>query len=486
MFTDFYKLKALPFQLTPDHRFFFSSSVHSSAMAHLTYGLSQGEGFIIITGDIGAGKTTLVGHLLSTLDKEQFVAAKVVTTQLDADNMLRMVSSAFGLPIENIDKASLLRRVEAFLRDTVAVGKRCLLVIDEVQNVPVPALEELRMLSNFQIDGRTPMQCFLLGQPQFRRTLASPDLEQLRQRVTATYHLASLGQEETRSYIEHRLKLAGWDGDPKFSNEAFREIFAYTRGTPRLINMLCSRLMLFGYLEELHEIDGEVVLKVAEEHANETRQIAGLEPKAAPGWDGESETAAEPAKTEIPIAEPEPEPEPEPRPVAPRAEPRLEPALGGFGRQRPNVVPLKEVAANRPAEEPDAAPPLIQAEVLSEVREVREDTAEILRRLDGLEQHARSQEKLINKVLHFVVEQIGEILRRLVDLEEQGQREPPAVPAPTVGDATERIESRRDDGRLPPELRAEPRLADEPVLRRRFRRLKSGQPVGAARQRDDD
>ncbi len=280
MYTDFYNLKALPFQLTPDHRFFFDSSVHSRAMAHLTYGLSQGEGFIIITGDVGAGKTTLVGHLFATLDKERYTAAKIVNTQLGADDMLRMVASAFGIDQEGLDKATLLNRLEAFLTEHHRQGKRCLLIVDEAQNLSVQALEELRMLSNFQIDGSTPLQSFLLGQPQFRTTLASPELDQLRQRVIASYHLKPLEQGEVRAYIEHRLSTVGWQNDPEFTADAYRAIYKHTGGVPRRINTLVSRLLLYGCLEELHRLDADEVEQVAEDLRAETEQV--LDNSAAP------------------------------------------------------------------------------------------------------------------------------------------------------------------------------------------------------------
>ncbi|SLN69095.1 XrtA/PEP-CTERM system-associated ATPase [Oceanibacterium hippocampi] len=278
MYQEFYKLEALPFQLTPDHRFFFGSAAHNRAMAHLTYGLAQGEGFIIITGDVGAGKTTLVGYLLSTLDPDRFVAAKIVTTQLEADDMLRMVSSTFGLPTEGLDKASLLNRLEAFLEDVHESGRRALLVVDEAQNLSVRALEELRMLSNFQIGEVTPLQCFLLGQPQFRQILANPALEQLRQRVIASYHLGPLASAETRAYVEHRMKLAGWDGDPEITGSAYEQVHKITAGVPRKVNTLFSRILLYGYLEELHRIDGPDVIQVAEEQEQEIGQIIDSTP----------------------------------------------------------------------------------------------------------------------------------------------------------------------------------------------------------------
>jgi general secretion pathway protein A len=269
MFADFYKLSG---PLSPDHRFFFGSQTHQKALAYLNFGLLQGEGFIVVTGDVGAGKTTLVGHLLSQLDSSKYVAAKVVTTQLDADDTLRMVASAFGLQQEGLDKATLLRRFESFLRDNQRSGRRVLLLIDEAQNLPARSLEELRMLSNFQINEKAALQFYLLGQPQFRQTLAHENLEQLRQRVIASHHLAPMEAHETRAYIEHRLALVNWTGDPKFTDDAFAKIYQHTGGVPRRINTLCTRLLLFGALEERHEIGAEVVEEVVRDLMQEGTQ----------------------------------------------------------------------------------------------------------------------------------------------------------------------------------------------------------------------
>lgn len=273
MYTEFYNLSGLPFQLTPDPRFYFDSSVHKKAMAHLTYGMHQGEGFIVITGDVGAGKTTLVAHILNSLEQSNYVAANIVTTQLAADDMLRMVASAFGIPHEETDKATLLRRIELFLSDHQVEGRRCLLLVDEAQNLSVQALEELRMLSNFQTNGQAPLQSFLLGQPQFRRTLASVDLDQLRQRVLASYHLGPMNQNETREYIRHRLNAVGWNNDPEIRESAYASVYRHTGGVPRRINVLCSRLLLFGFLEESHQLDEEDVEQVAADLSRETAQV---------------------------------------------------------------------------------------------------------------------------------------------------------------------------------------------------------------------
>jgi putative secretion ATPase (PEP-CTERM system associated) len=219
MYETYYGLSAKPFQLRPDPHFYFGSKGHKRAMAYLEYGLSQGEGFIVITGEVGAGKTTLVRNLFNRLPSDQIIAAHIVNTHLDADDTLRMVVAGFGLPAEG-GKAELLARLEQFLRQTDRQGKRALLVIDEAQNLSARTVEELRMLSNFQTDEQCLLQTFLLGQPEFRTTLHSPGMQQLRQRVIASYHLGPMDAQETRAYIEHRLQTVGWKGDPAFSDEA--------------------------------------------------------------------------------------------------------------------------------------------------------------------------------------------------------------------------------------------------------------------------
>lgn len=272
MYTSFYNLSGRPFQLSPDHRFFFASRSHNRALAYLTFGLNERDGFIVITGDIGAGKTTLVGHLLSQIDREHFIVAKVVTTQLQADDALRVVCSAFDLPYQNADKATLLRTIERFLIESRRQGKHVLLVVDELQNLSMSALEELRMLSNFQVDNTPLFQCFLLGQPQFRRIMASEDLDQLRQRVIASCHLEPLEEDETRAYVEHRLRTVGWSGDPSFDDACFGLIYRYTGGVPRRINTLCSRVLLYGSLEEKRHIDAATLEEVVRELAEEGTQ----------------------------------------------------------------------------------------------------------------------------------------------------------------------------------------------------------------------
>jgi general secretion pathway protein A len=269
MYEAFYHLRAKPFQLSPDPSFFYGSKGHKRAMSYLEYGLHQGEGFIVITGEVGAGKTTLVRHLFKKLQGENLVAAQLVSTQLDADDMLRMVAAAFGLPHEDNNKATLLKRLENFLINCQNLGKRALLIVDEAQNLSPRAVEELRMLSNFQSQEKSLLQSFLLGQPEFRYTMASEGMQQLRQRVTASYHLGPMDRHETREYIEHRMRTVGWNHDPNFSDDAFAAIHEYATGIPRKINTLCDRLLLMGYLEEMHQIDAATVAEVVSEIKNE-------------------------------------------------------------------------------------------------------------------------------------------------------------------------------------------------------------------------
>jgi general secretion pathway protein A len=255
MYESFYGLRDKPFRLTPDPAFFFGSKGHKSALAYLEYGLSQGEGFMVVTGEVGAGKTTLLRNLLGKLEPTQIVAANVTNTHLDSDNTLRVVAGAFGLPFEDASKAMLLTTLEKFFRQCRQKGQRALLVVDEAQNLTPRSIEELRMLSNFQNDDKSLLQTFLLGQPEFRTTLQSESMRQLRQRVIATYHLGPMDVDETRAYIEHRLHTVGWHSDPAISADAFKLIFDFTGGIPRKINHLCDRLFLMGYLEEIHAFD---------------------------------------------------------------------------------------------------------------------------------------------------------------------------------------------------------------------------------------
>jgi putative secretion ATPase (PEP-CTERM system associated) len=270
VYESFYGFKGKPFQLNPDPAFYFGSRQHRRAMAYLEYGLHQNEGFIVVTGDVGAGKTTIVRSLLDKLDPKQVVAGNLVSTQTDAEDTLRLVASSFGLRTKDIEKSDLLLTLEAFLTSVCQQGKRALLIIDEAQNLTARAVEELRMLSNFQLDTHALLQSFLVGQPEFRRTMQSPQMLQLRQRVIAACHIGPLDADETRGYIEHRLKCVGWTGDPKFQPGALEAIFKASGGIPRRINAVCDRLLLSGYLAGQREFKREDVDMVSREMHDET------------------------------------------------------------------------------------------------------------------------------------------------------------------------------------------------------------------------
>ena len=273
MYAAHFGLSAPPFQLNPDPSFLFESKGHNYAHQYLRYGAMQGEGFIIVTGEIGAGKTTLVRALLGELDPTKVAAAQIVSTQLEADDLLRAVANAFGVPSKNASKAELLAAIEAHFTTLMLQNRRALLVIDEAQNLNPAAIEELRMLSNFQYGNRALLQSYLVGQPELRDVLRAPNLEQLRQRIIASCHIGPMDAEETRAYIIHRLKRVGWTGRPQFDEAAFETIYNWTGGLPRRINMLCNRLLLSAFLDNTEQIDATRADTVAWEIREE---IGGL------------------------------------------------------------------------------------------------------------------------------------------------------------------------------------------------------------------
>ncbi|MBL4629737.1 MAG: AAA family ATPase [Paraglaciecola sp.] len=268
MYENYYGLTSKPFQLTPDPKFFFGSKWHKRAMSYLQYGLSQAEGFIVITGDIGTGKTTIANSLLDDM-QEDIVAAQIVTPKLSPDELVKMVASKFNVPIRGSSKSEILIDLEAFLMDLHKQGKRALLLVDEAQNLPLETIEELRMLSNFQAAGKPLLQSFLLGQEELQPILRAPNMEQFRQRIVASCHLAPLTDIECQGYIEYRLQHAGWDGRALLSAGAYDRIFQFTHGIPRKINTLMDRILLFGFLEDLKTLDEETVENVIKEVSEE-------------------------------------------------------------------------------------------------------------------------------------------------------------------------------------------------------------------------
>ena len=270
MMDDHYGLRGRPFQLTPDPRFWFDTATHGKAMAYLGYGLSQGEGFVVITGDPGAGKTTLMGHLLAELDGERLTVVKIVSTHLRADDLLRLVAQGLGLAGDGLTKAALLSAIEQGLHATARAGRRTLLVVDEAQALPGESLDELRMLSNFQAGGYPLLQIFLLGQPEFRLVLQQPEFEQLRQRVIAMHHLAPMEEEEVESYLMHRLQCVGWQGRPRFTADALAAMHRWSGGIPRRLNQLASRVLLYGGVEQIENFGAPDIAAVIDDIAQES------------------------------------------------------------------------------------------------------------------------------------------------------------------------------------------------------------------------
>lgn len=272
MYEAFFNLSQRPFSLTPDSRFLFPSQGHKRALSYLLYGLEQREGFVVITGDIGTGKTLLIQTLFAELAQRKIATARVAGANLSADSVLPMVAAAFGRPFESLSKVSLLRDLEATLLTDSTYSEGALLVVDEAQTFSKEALEELRILSNFEVGGRALMQVFLVGQTDLRQILMDRDMTQLRQRVIASHHLEPLARDECEEYIWHRLTTAGWKGDPDLTPRLFDSIFAWSKGTPRLVNLLMDRLLLYAYLEEEHRLDAEDAGIVMRELSLESRE----------------------------------------------------------------------------------------------------------------------------------------------------------------------------------------------------------------------
>ena len=200
---------------------------------------------------------------MQSVDKARLTAATIVTSQLDGLDMVHMTAESFGIDTRGLDKAATLKSIENFLHAEARSGRRCLLVVDEAQNLSIDALEELRMLSNFQLGSSALLQIFLLGQPEFRDLVRdAPELEQLRQRVIATHHLDPMDANEVEPYIVHRLSRAGWNGRPEITADAYSALYAETAGVPRKLNTLMNRVMLMGAVEQVDKLDGRMVVAV--------------------------------------------------------------------------------------------------------------------------------------------------------------------------------------------------------------------------------
>ncbi len=265
MYLDFFNLKEMPFRLTPDSDFLYMSGGHSRAKAYMDYTVWNREGFVIITGEIGCGKTTLIQKLLSELDSTVLVA-KIFQTQLDEVEFLQAVLVEFGLNPFNAKKVELIDMLNTFLLDNFLELKQLVLIVDDAHNLSLKVLEEIRMLSGLETRKEKVLHVILAGQPSLNDLIDSPEMEQLVQRVRLRYHIKSLSENDTRDYIYHRLRIAGANDPEKvFTPDTFPIIYKYTGGLPRLINTLCDTAMTCAYADNMHTVSMSVVNTTIEE-----------------------------------------------------------------------------------------------------------------------------------------------------------------------------------------------------------------------------
>lgn len=277
MYEEFFGLKEKPFSIVPNPAILYPGEKHTLALTYLEYGLTEGSGFILLTGEVGTGKTTLIRHLLNDIQKEMNVAALFNAT-FSEDDLVRFVMQEFEIEPLYDEKAKNMEALNDYLIEAYSRNQRCLLIVDEAQNLSHRTLEEVRMLSNLQAEDHTLLQICLVGQPELRERLQQPELSQLAQRVTISYHLGPLSQEEVHNYIEHRLRAAGAKRLNLFDNAAIDAIYEYSKGIPRLINVLCDSCLVYAYADELPQVTAPMVKQVLEDRFQE-----GLLPAATLG-----------------------------------------------------------------------------------------------------------------------------------------------------------------------------------------------------------
>ncbi len=276
MYTSFFGLTCNPFQLTPDPEFLFLGKDHKKALTYLTYGISAGTGFILVTGEVGTGKTTLIRRILKELKKDIKVA-RVNNTLVSSVQLIAMISDDFGIDTRGKDKTQMLRELTDFIISQYAQGFRTTLIIDEAQNLSAELLEEVRLLSNLETDKNKLLQIILAGQPELKQTLATPKLRQLRQRISISCHINPLGRDEIEQYIFHRLDIAGNKNAVTFLDGALDQLHNATRGIPRLINIFCDFLLLAAFGEETKKISVDLVKEIAVDLDSETRYWKDIE-----------------------------------------------------------------------------------------------------------------------------------------------------------------------------------------------------------------
>ncbi len=286
MYKAFHGFKEKPFNLVPNPSYLFLSESHSAALTFLVYGLTEKVGFVMLTGEIGIGKTTLIRYLLNQIGSDMDVAV-IFNTNVLTDDLIRLILSEFEIEHEDdISKSRALEILYEFLIERYAAGRKVLLIIDEAQNLSEAVLEEIRMLSNLQTDEDMLMQIMIVGQPELREKIIDPRLEQFAQRIAVSYHLSAMNRDETGQYIVHRLEKAGGDPD-LFTPDAVDKIFEVSCGIPRTINLLCDGCLVYTYAEGQHTIDDQIVEQVIEEKGG----IGIITRRSAASSESVSETA---------------------------------------------------------------------------------------------------------------------------------------------------------------------------------------------------
>lgn len=264
VYCQFYKLKERPFNITSDPNFFFSSRIHEEALSHLHYGITQRKGILVVTGEIGTGKTTLCRFFLDRV-KENTKTAFILNPYFSEIQLLEAVMRDFGLKVRNGKRLSFIWEFNKFLLKQAERGHNVVLIIDEAQNLKPPQLEQIRLLSNLETEKDKLIQIILVGQPELNQKLQLDELRQLRQRITVSYHIRALDAAETKEYIIHRLNIAGSCGRIKFNDQAIGMVANFSRGIPRLINIVCDRALLSGFVSAADTIDEHIINKCISE-----------------------------------------------------------------------------------------------------------------------------------------------------------------------------------------------------------------------------
>lgn len=271
MFESFYGLSANPFRLSADEGFRFAHRSYKKAWSYLKYALEQAEGFVLVTGRPGTGKTTLIRDIISDIDPSKLTVVNLITNQFQSEELLRMVALELGFEAQDYNKATLLTRLSDYATQLNAQGRRIVIIVDEAQNLTENGLEELRLISNLQVGSQSLFQVFLVGQEELRGLINRPAMQNVKQRIIASTRIELLDEKQTREYIEHRLDMVGWDHDPEVNEQLYPLIQKLTHGIPREINHAVGRMLLYGALEEKHQLDEDDFWVVVKELNRERR-----------------------------------------------------------------------------------------------------------------------------------------------------------------------------------------------------------------------